>query len=117
MFRPSTLLAPVYLTAAILGLIGTWYFALADLATERNYLGDLVTSRPPGGSLEVVLLSVAAVVFIVVEGRRQGLAYLWAHAAAVLVLGAPFAVPLFLFMRERRLCQQAAVISAQVLAR
>lgn len=114
MLRPSTLLAPAYLIAAIVGLIGTWYLAIASLATERNYLGDVVASGQPWGSVENLLLTAAGLVFVLIEGSRQRVPYLWALVAAVLVLGPAFGVPMFMFMRQRRLIQQDAAYRAQL---
>lgn len=114
--RPR-LLAPSYLTAAVLGLIGHWYFVIAALPTERNYLGEFVCRTPPWGSTETLLLTGAALVFVCWEGWQRQLTYLWAHAAAVLVLGPAFAVPLFLYRRELLLCRQEAELTAHVLAR
>ena len=115
MSRPTPLLAPAYLAAAVLGLVGTWYFAVAGLANERNYVGDVVLLRPFGLTVEVLLLSGVGLVFILAEGWRQRMPYLWAHAAAVLVFGVAFAVPMFLFMRERLLNQRAAALRAQLM--
>lgn len=50
MYPRPRLLAPAYLTAAVLGLVGHWYFVIAALPTERNYLGDFVSRTPSWGS-------------------------------------------------------------------
>lgn len=114
--RPTTLLAPAFLAAAVLGLIGTWYVALTSLPTERNYVGDVVASTPPWGSTETLLLTLAGLAFVLIEGRRQRVPYLWALAASVLVLGWAFAVPMFLFMRERLLNRRAVELREQLIS-
>lgn len=112
MFTRPRLLAPAYLTAAFLGLVGNWYFVIAALPTERNYMGDFVSRTPSWGSNEMLLLTAAGLVFVCWEGWHQRLSYLWAHVAAVLVLGPFCAVPLFLYRRERQLCRLQARFTA-----
>lgn len=115
MSTPIPRLAPAFLAAAALGLAGTWYFAVAGPANERNHVGDVVSLRPFGLTVEVLLPSAAGLVFILAEGRRQRMPYLWARAAAVLVFGVAFAIPMFPFMRERLLNRQAAALRAQLM--
>ncbi|MFT3859904.1 DUF2834 domain-containing protein [Micropruina sp.] len=114
--RPR-LLAPAYLAAAVVGLIGNWYFVIAALPTERNYLGDFVSRTQPWGSTETLLLTGAALAFIGWEGWQRQVSSLWAHLVSVLVLGPICAVPLFLYRRELGLCRQQAAVTAHVLAR
>ena len=42
-------------------------------------------------------------VFVVAEGRRAGVRHLWAPIAANIVVGLSMGLPLFLYLRERRL--------------
>lgn len=51
---------------------------------------------------DVVVSSVALWVFVLVEGRREGVQSLWVPVAANLAVGVSLGLPLFLYMRERR---------------
>jgi len=42
-------------------------------------------------------------VFVLVDGRRTGVRHRWAPIAANLAVGVSLGLPLYLFMRERRL--------------
>lgn len=50
---------------------------------------------------DVVVSSVTLWVFVLVEGRREGVKSLWAPIAANLAVGVSLGLPLFLYMRER----------------
>lgn len=54
-------------------------------------------------ALDVIVSSVVFWVFVVVEGRRARVRPLWAPIAANVVIGLSLGLPLFLYMRERRL--------------
>jgi len=53
--------------------------------------------------LDVVVSSLVLWVFVVIEGRRTGVRYLWAPVTASLVVGVSLGLPLFLYLRENRL--------------
>ena len=53
--------------------------------------------------LDVVVSSVVLWAFVVLDGRRLGMRYLWAPIAANLAVGVSLGLPLFLYMRESRL--------------
>jgi hypothetical protein len=53
--------------------------------------------------LDVLVTSAIVVVFIVVEGRRLGMRLIWLPLAGLPALGVPFALPMFLYLRERAL--------------
>jgi hypothetical protein len=52
---------------------------------------------------DVIVSSVVLWVFVFVEGRRAGVKHLWAPLAANLAVGVSLGLPLFLYLRERRL--------------
>ena len=58
--------------------------------------------------LDVIISAVVLVVFVLSEGRRQGMRHLWAFVAGTLLVGVSFGLPLFLLMRERSLATPAA---------
>ncbi len=53
--------------------------------------------------LDVVVSSVVLWVLVTVEGRRSGVRHLWAPVVANLAVGVSLGLPLFLYLRERRL--------------
>ena len=52
--------------------------------------------------LDVIVTSVVLWVFVAIEGHRAGVRHLWASIAASLLVGVSLALPLFLYLRERR---------------
>lgn len=52
---------------------------------------------------DVIVSSLVLWVFVAVEGRRAGIKHLWLPIVASLTVGVSLGLPLFLYMRERRL--------------
>jgi Terpene cyclase DEP1 len=52
---------------------------------------------------DVIVSSVVLWVFVLTEGRRSRIGNLWAPIAANLAVGVSLGLPLFLYMRERRM--------------
>ena len=53
--------------------------------------------------MDVLVSSVVLWVLVLVEGRRARVKHLWAPIVANLAVGVSLGLPLFLFMREKRL--------------
>ena len=53
--------------------------------------------------MDVIVSSVVLWLLVFVEGRRAGVRHLWAPIVANLAVGVSLGLPLFLYMRERRL--------------
>ena len=53
--------------------------------------------------LDVLVSSAIVVVFVLVEGKRLGMRLLWLPIVGMLAMGVPFALPFFLYLRERAL--------------
>jgi hypothetical protein len=53
-------------------------------------------------TLDVIVATVVLWVFVVMDGRRNGVKHLWAPVAASLAVGVSLGLPLFLFLREQR---------------
>lgn len=51
--------------------------------------------------LDVLVSAVVLLMFIRVEGRRLGMRLLWLPIAGVFAIGVSFALPMFLYLRER----------------
>jgi Terpene cyclase DEP1 len=68
------------------------------------FLEQLFSNRVGGFfGMDVVVSSFVLWVLVVVEGRRTGVKHLWAPIAANLAVGVSLGLPLFLYMREKRL--------------
>jgi hypothetical protein len=103
--RPWTPLAAIWLSLAILGLIGTWTFNVLAVIAMRNYIGDWVGSGPAVTSLTIDLLvtAVAASIFMIVEARRLEMRLGWLYVVGAGFTALAFTFPLFLSNREREL--------------
>ena len=98
----------VYAAAALVGLVLTWYFNL-DYAGSDTYNGAwFANSAASSAAVDLIVLSSAASLFMVVEGRRLRMRLPLLHVVAGVVLAMAFAVPLFLCLRERALSRAAA---------
>ena len=53
--------------------------------------------------LDVVVSAIVLLTFIVTEGRRLSLAFLWLPILATLLVGVSLGLPLFLYLRQRQL--------------
>lgn len=78
---------------------------LREHGMDLRLFFEQLFSNPVGGffGMDVIVSSVVLWVFVFVEGRRAGIRHLWAPIAANLVVGVSLGLPLFLYLRERRL--------------
>jgi predicted membrane-bound spermidine synthase len=61
--------------------------------------------------LDVVVSAIVLFLFIATEGRRIALPLLWLPAIATLLVGVSLGLPLFLFLRQRKLDENAAALT------
>jgi hypothetical protein len=61
--------------------------------------------------LDVVVSAFVLILFVVVEGRRAAVSHLWAPIGATLLVGVSLGLPLFLFLRQRKLDANAAALT------
>ena len=54
-------------------------------------------------AIDIIVSAVVVCTFVLIEGRRLGVRHLWAPIVSTFVIGVCFALPLFLYLRERRL--------------
>jgi TRAP-type uncharacterized transport system fused permease subunit len=62
--------------------------------------------------LDVMVSSVVLWVFVLTEGRRQRMKHLWIYLICNLAVGVSLGLPLFLYMRERRLARRQDIKQA-----
>lgn len=58
--------------------------------------------------LDVIVSSLVLWVLVLTEGRRQRMSHLWVYIACNLMVGVSLGLPLFLYMRERKLADRQA---------
>ena len=70
----------------------------------RLFFEQLFANRIGGFfGMDVIVSAIVLWIFVFVEGRRAGVRALWAPVAASLAVGVSLGLPLFLYLRERRL--------------
>ncbi|MBK9739702.1 MAG: DUF2834 domain-containing protein [Actinobacteria bacterium] len=94
----------VYLSVAVIGLLGTAYFNVRGVLDSQGNVFSAWFANPATSSLSVDLLATAsaASIFMVLEGRRLGMRWYWLYVIGAFVTAVGFTFPLFLAMRERR---------------
>lgn len=97
--------AIVYLSVAVIGLLGTAYFNVTGFTSGSGNFFAAWFANPAVSSLSVDLLATAsaASIFIIVEGRRLGMRLPWLYVLGSFVTAVAFVFPLFLAMRERHM--------------
>ena len=58
--------------------------------------------------LDVIISSVVLWVLVLTEGRRRQMRHLWVYIVCNLLGGVSFGLPLFLYMRERKIVHRQA---------
>ncbi len=98
----------VYLILAIIGFIAPYYFFLQVRSFDLGELLQLFSaSRILSGIAMDLLVSVIVFWFFMFsEARKLGMKNPWVYLLATLLVGLSFALPLFLYFRERKLESQ-----------
>ena len=78
---------------------------LRDHGLKLRLVLEQLFATPISGffAMDVMVSSAVLWVFVSVEGRRAGMRHLWAPLAANLAVGVSLGLPLFLYLREKRL--------------
>lgn len=110
--KPSPI-AWVYLALSILGAVSTWSYNLQAM----KELGDAFTPQAfvlvgfQGSALLGSLAadfwvgSLASLIWMISEGLRLRMKHVWVYFVLTFVIAWACSLPLFLFMRERRLAR------------
>jgi hypothetical protein len=101
----------VYLVLAGVGLVATWFFNLRF--SEAEGAGGYVeawfaNNAASSAAVDLIVVALAAVIFMVVEGWRLRMRITWLTVLATFPVALAFTFPLFLAFRHRRLGQLAA---------
>ena len=96
-----------FLIVSAVGLITAWVFnglAVYQGATGGDYFDAWFSTSPDWVlSLDLLVVAIAGSAFILLEGRRLGMRYLWAYILASGITAFAFTFPLLLAMREHKL--------------
>lgn len=102
--KPKTIYLVLCLVGAVLPYSLFVPFLVENGFDLRLIVREMFANRISGSfALDVIVSSIVFWVFLLVEGRRAGVKNLWAPIAANVVVGLSLGLPLFLYMRERRL--------------
>jgi hypothetical protein len=102
----SRSLALVYLVLGLVGLVLTWsqnlaYFGPAAAGDFLDFLRGTVAN--PGArsiAFDILIVGWSASIWMVIEGRRRRMKWVWLFPVLGWTLAMAFAVPLFLAVRE-----------------
>jgi hypothetical protein len=95
----------VYLILAIIGFIAPYYFFLQARAFDLGELFQLFSASEilSGIAMDLLVSVVVFWFFMFWEARRLQMQNPWVYLLATLLVGLSFALPLFLYFRERKL--------------
>jgi hypothetical protein len=104
----TTTVKHLYLALSVAGtVLPLWQFVpfVRDHGLDPGLFFQQLFANPVSGffGLDVIVSSVVLWVLVAVEGRRARVPHLWAPIAASLAVGVSLGLPLFLYLRERRL--------------
>jgi hypothetical protein len=98
----------LYLILAILGLIVPYYFFLQVPPETMSDIPALIqplfaNNFMKGLAVDLTISVIAFWTYVFVEGNRLQMKNRWAYPLVTLLVGLSFALPLFLYFRERKL--------------
>jgi hypothetical protein len=108
-------LCAVYGVLGLIGLVGTQVVLFGGYVTTDD--GSFVDQMTANGVATFMLIDLAVVaviglVFMVVEGRRLGMRFLWVYVVLTFAVAISVALPLFLIFRQVHLAKERAPASA-----
>lgn len=95
------------MTLSAIGLITAWIFNGIASVNGADYLVAWFGSPVDWVlSLDILIVAIAGSAFIILEGRKLGMRYIWAYILGSGVTAFAFTFPLFLAMREKALAKK-----------
>lgn len=101
----------VYLIVAVLGTVLP-YYELFQFIGEEGWsvvgFGEalFVNHASSMGAVDLLISSLAFLIFVEYEGRRLGMRHRWVYIVVNLLIGLSAGLPLFLYVRERKLADR-----------
>lgn len=113
MTRTDRTLCVVYGLVALVALVGTQW-VLVDYIAASGSVSDFLDATVDNHAatfltIDLLAVAVAATIFMVVDGRRNQVRFLWLYVLLVLAVAVSVAFPLYLIARTRTLAGRAAV--------
>jgi hypothetical protein len=107
----------IFLILAIIGFIVPYYFFLRLPAENGFNLPSLVqpffaNSFMKGAAMDLTISVIVFWTYAFMEARKLQMKNAWVYALATLLVGLSFALPLFLYFRERKIETRHASSSA-----
>jgi hypothetical protein len=95
----------VYLILAVIGFVAPYYFFLQVRAFDQAELFQLFSASKilSGVAMDLLISVIVFWFFMFTEARKLEMKYPWLYLLATLLVGLSFALPLFLYFRERKL--------------
>jgi len=95
-----------FLILSLAGLVTAWVFNGIATLNQADYLEAWFGSPVDWVlSLDLLIVALAESAFMIFEGRRLGMRFLWLYIVLSGVTAFAFTFPLFLAMRERMLAK------------
>jgi hypothetical protein len=104
-----------YALIALVALPATWINNLAFMTQAENaafmdfFRAAYVNAAAASLSNDLILLAFAACIFMIIEGRRVGIRYVWLYIMLSALIAISVTFPLFLLARHIKLSQEQAV--------
>jgi len=104
-------LCAAYGVLGVIGLVGTQVVLFGGyVSADHGSLVDQLVANGAAIFMLIDLLAVAfvALVFMVAEGRRLGMRYLWVYVVLTFLVAISVSLPLFLIVRQVHLAKERA---------
>lgn len=114
--RADKVLCAVYGVLGLIGLVGTQVVLFGGYVSSEDgpYLDQLTANGVATFMLiDLAVVAVIGLVFMVVEGRRLGMRFLWVYVVLTFAVAISVALPLFLIARQIHLAKERAPVGAQ----
>ena len=94
-----------FLVLAIIGFIAPYYFFLQVRSFDVNALFQQFSASAilSGIAMDLLVSVITYWFFMFTEAKKLGMKNPWVYLLATLLVGLSFALPLFLYFRERKL--------------
>src|SRR5690242_9389219 len=101
-------LCVIYGAIAVAALIATWTQNVAYFDDPARFVPDFlndlkVTPASRSGTADILLLTLAVVILMVIEARKYDVKFVWLYVAGAFAIAIAVAFPLFLIARELRM--------------
>lgn len=98
----------IFLFLAIVGFIAPYYFFLQARDFDLNAVFQLFAASPilSGTAMDLLISVIVFWFFMFTEANKLGMKNSWLYFVATMLVGLSFALPLFLYFRERKLENQ-----------